>query len=291
MSSAAQRLLETFQPSHRRDATFGFTTEERSRWHWTVPESVPRNGVPLSEMSRRERDAALDLLQASVSTAGFTKAQDIMSLQRWLGRDPLLYYVSVFGRPGSPRWGWRFEGHHLSLHFTVSHGTVTSTPLFLGAWPTRTPQGLRAMRREEEAARELVRGLDATTRSAVVFAAESLTDHVTQNAVRVRPLPPVGLTLDELGSRERTLAREIIDEYLAVLPPREAGSLWTRVDQAGLGRLRLGWSGSLTPRRPHYYRLQGSSFLLEFDNSRNSGTHIHSVWRDYDRDFGRHLIA
>jgi len=286
---AAEKLLAGLRPALRRRARFPFRSSERTRWHWTVNTLFPRRGAPLTDMTVRERRAALDLLEASSSGPGFRKAREIMSLQRFLNADPTLYFVSVFGTPGSARWGWRFEGHHLSLHFTIAGGDVTSTPFFLGAWPTRPPRGPRPMAREEEAARELVRGLDGATRARVIFEEESLTDHVTQNAVRVRPLAPVGLPLRELGSRERGLAREIVDTYLGVLPTAEASTLRTRINRAGVEALRFGWSGSLEPGRPHYYRLQGSTFLLEFDNSRNDGTHIHSVWRDYERDFARHL--
>ena len=64
-----------------------------------------------------------------------------------------------------------------------------------------------------------------------------------------------------------------------------------RVNAAGIENVRFGWAGSVEPRRPHYYRLQGPTFLLEFDNSRNGGTHIHSVWRDFAEDFGQHLVG
>ena len=55
-------------------------------------------------------------------------------------------------------------------------------------------------------------------------------------------------------------------------------------------QVRFGWAGSLDYSQPQYYRIQGPTFLLEFDNSRNGGTHIHSVWRDFERDFGYHLV-
>jgi len=290
METAAEKLLSTLRPALRRRMSFPFSSSERTRWHWTINDLFPRRGVPLTAMTARERRATVDLLEASVSSRGFRKAREIMSLQTFLDADPTLYFASVFGQPGSPRWGWRFEGHHLSLHFTIAGNSVTSTPFFLGAWPTRTPRGLRAMAREEEAARELVRGLDGPTRAAVIFQQESLTDHVTQNAVRVRPPAPVGLQLRELGSREQGLAREIVGTYLGVLPIAEAARLRAGIDRSGFDELHFGWSGSLQPGRPHYYRLQGSTFLLEFDNSRNEGTHIHSVWRDYARDFARHAI-
>ena len=155
-------------------------------------------------MTAAQRKLALALLRSSTSPTGYRKALDIMALQGVLQRmstgfsdpfDPDLYYVSIFGTPGTAAWGWRLEGHHLSRHFTVVGETVVAEPFFLGAWPTRAgsayrsvARGFRTMRREEDAAREIVRGLDGPLRRRAVFSAESLTDHVTQNAVRVSRL-------------------------------------------------------------------------------------------------------
>jgi Protein of unknown function (DUF3500) len=170
-------------------------------------------------------------------------------------------------------------------------------PFFLGAWPTRTasayrsvPTGHRTMPHEEDAAREIVLSLDRALRRRVVFSAESLTDHLTQNAVRVTPLERVGVLTEELPPSARRRVLEIVRAYLANHDARVAREAFARVERAGIGRIRFGWAGSTRRGIPHYYRLQGPTFVLEFDNSRNSGTHIHSVWRDYERDFGRHLL-
>ena len=169
-------------------------------------------------------------------------------------------------------------------------------PFFLGAWPTRTtsaygglPRGYRTMPREEDAARELVRSLPSRQRRLAVFQAESLTDHVTQNRPRVAPLEPVGVKVGDLAPAQRRLVMEIVNAYMRVLPAVTARRSLERIERAGVERLRLGWAGPLQPNEPHYYRLQGPTFLLEFDNSRNDGTHIHSVWRDFREDFGRDL--
>jgi hypothetical protein len=211
--------------------------------------------------------------------------------------DPDRYYVSVFGTPGARVWGWRLEGHHLSRHFTVVGAAVVPEPFFLGAWPTRAgtafrqvPRGHRTMPREEDAAREIVRLLDGRLRRSVVFSSESLTDHVTSNAVRVAPPSPVGALARDLPSAAQRRIEEIVRTYLANHEPAAARAALTRVQRAGWRRIRFGWAGSLQPGVPQYYRLQGPTFVLEFDNSRNGGTHIHSVWRDYERDFGRHLV-
>ena len=305
VEAAARAFLASLPPSQRSRAAFPFASAERTRWHWTVPASVPRNGLPLRDVSAETRRLALGLLRASTSTSGYQKALDIMALQGVLQRlnggpgsfDPDLYYVSVFGTPGARRWGWRFEGHHLSRHFTVVGGVLVAEPFFLGAWPTRpgsafrtVARGERTMPREEDAAREIVLLLDGRLRRQVVFSDESLTDHLTQNAATVRPLERVGVLTADLPSAGQRRVNELIRTYLANHPPAIARDALRRVERAGIARTRFGWAGSTRPGVPQYYRLQGPTFLLEFDNSRDSGTHIHSVWRDFERDFGRHLL-
>ena len=306
VESAARRFLASLSGAERDQATFPFDGAERTRWHWTVPSSVPRNGLPLGALSADQRRLALAVLRASSSTAGYRKAFDIMALQGVLQRmstglddtfDADRYYVSVFGTPGSRVWGWRFEGHHLSRHFTIVGNELVAEPFFLGAWPTRAgsayrsvSKGHRTMPREEDAAREIVLSLDRALRRRVVFSGESLTDHLTQNAVRVRPLERVGMLTRDLPSTAQRRVLEIVRTYLANHPGSLAREAFARVERAGLARTRFGWAGSTRPGAPQYYRLQGPTFVLEFDNSRNSGTHIHSVWRDFERDFGRHLL-
>jgi hypothetical protein len=290
MAQAATQFLTSLSADARAKATYAFGDAERLRWHWTTPSGFPRNGLPLREMNPEQHALALALLRASVSAAGYQKALDIISLQRELGNDPELYYVTVFGSPGSTDpWGWRFEGHHLSRHLTIVGEQVAATPFFNGAWPNVTDAGLRAMAREEDAARELVNSLDDRTRATAIFQARTLTNHVTQNQPYVSPLDPVGIPVGEITSDQRKLVLEIIQTYLGVLPESIATPSFERIRSAGIENIRFGWAGNLEPRRPQYYRLQGPTFLLEFDNSRNGGTHIHSVWRDFEADFGQHL--
>jgi hypothetical protein len=305
VADAARRFLDSLDGDARAKATYAFDDDERFRWHWTNTVAVPRNGLPLSEMTSEQRQVALDLLRSGSSSTGYRKATDIMKLQgvllaefgaspQW---DPQRYYVSVFGEPGGAApWGWRFEGHHVSRHFVAVGDRIAVYPFFLGAWPTRTtsafdglPAGYRTMPREEDAARELVRSLGRAERRAAVFQQESLTVHVTSNKARVTPLDPVGIRYDKLGGRQRRLVTELLRTYLSGLPDAEAKRGLARIERAGIGKLRFGWAGSLTPHEPQYWRLQGPTFLLEFDNSRNDGTHIHSVWRDFAEDFGRNL--
>ena len=291
IARAANQFLASLNADALAKATYPFGDAERVRWHWTLPRGFPRNGLSLRDMSPDQRALALALLRASVSGAGYQKALDIMSLQRDLGNDPELYYVTLFGTPGAPEpWGWRFEGHHLSRHFTVVGEQVAATPFFNGAWPNLTDAGLRAMPREEDAARELVQSLDERARAVAIFQARTLTNHVTQNQPYVSPLDPVGIAAADLAADQQQLVLEIVQTYLGVLPESIGAPSFERIRAAGVEQIRFGWAGSTEPRRPQYYRLQGPTFLLEFDNSRNGGTHIHSVWRDFTGDFGQNLL-
>ncbi|HLF29310.1 MAG TPA: DUF3500 domain-containing protein [Anaerolineae bacterium] len=290
MARLAAGFLGRLDDNQRAKATYAFTDPERTRWHWTTPSNFPRNGLPLREMTPEQRDQALALLQTGLSPFGFQKALDIMSLQNDLGNDPELYYVTVFGEPtGAEPWGWRYEGHHLSRHFTIAGDRVTLMPFFLGAWPTVSTSGLKAMEREEWAARELITALEGDLRTTAIFQPNTLTRHETQNQPTVTPLNPVGVLVGDLGPDQQTLVDEIVHTYLNTLPDELAQTQLERVAEAGFENVRFGWAGPLEPRRPHYYRLQGPTFLLEHDNSRNGGTHIHSVWRDFSEDFGQHL--
>jgi hypothetical protein len=290
MALAATALLESLDEGQRAKAAYAFTDPERTRWHWTTPGNFPRNGLPLREMTPEQHDKAMALLQSGVSAGGFQKSLDIMSLQNDLGNDPELYFVTVFGTPGGAEpWGWRFEGHHLSRHFTIVNDRAALMPFFLGSWPTVSSNGLKAMEREEWAARELITSLEGQQRASALFQDRTLTRHITQNQAYVVPLDPVGIPVTELDQDRQALVNEIIHTYLNTLPDDVAAVQLERIAQAGLENIRFGWAGPIEPRRPHYYRLQGPTFLLEHDNSRNGGTHIHSVWRDFSDDFGQNL--
>ncbi len=287
IASSATRYLDSLDSSQRTKTTYAFNDPELTRWHWTTSSNFPRNGLPLREMQTSQRDAALALLQTSLSAYGLQKSLDIISLQNDLGNDPELYYVTVFGTPGVEPWGWRWEGHHLSRRFNIINGKLSVTPFFLGAWPTVTNAGLKAMEREEWAARELITSMDDNQRATAIFQQKTLTRHVTQNQAYVTPLETVGIATSNLNTNQQALVTEIIHKYLDTLPDMIAASHLDRLQAAGFENIYFGWAGSLEAQHPHYYRLQGPTFLLEHDNSRNRGTHIHSVWRDFAEDFGK----
>ena len=144
MADAAHRFLGTLDDSQRAKASFAFDSPERFNWHW-IPRT--RNGIPIKELKSDQRALAFGLIQTGLSAKGMLKATTIMSYEQILHdqengsptRDPELYYVSVFGTPGDQGdWGWRLEGHHLALNFTMHDGNVVSaTPFMFGSNPGR----------------------------------------------------------------------------------------------------------------------------------------------------------
>jgi hypothetical protein len=301
MSNAAESFLASLSAEQRAAARFSFGDGERLNWHFIPRE---RRGLPFRDMDEGQRELARALLQTGLSPQGIRKVDDIISLElvlRELGgnpavRDPELYFVSIFGDPsGSGPWGWRFEGHHLSLNYTILDGApVAWAPAFLGANPAEVREGsrvgLRALAPEEDLARALVRSLDDAQRRAAVVDVEAPSDIITGNALEIDPLEPAGISISDLNPPQVDQLVRLIDEYLGRMSDDLAASRRARLESSDLSRIGFAWAGSLEVGEPHYYRVQGPSFLIEYDNTQNNANHIHSVWRDFDGDFGRDLL-
>jgi hypothetical protein len=302
MARAATAFLDTLDVRQRRAATFAFVDAERQNWHY-VPRG--RKGVPLKEMPAAARIAADDLLRAALSPAGYAKAAGVISLEEILRsletfggllRDPGKYYVSVFGVPDvRAPWGWRMEGHHLSLNFTlVPDRPIAMTPTFLGANPaevrTGSHQGLRVLAPEQDLGVMLARTIDPALRSRFVIAADSPGDIVTGPGRSDAIKTPTGVALGDLPGDQRALAIRLIETYARSMRADLADDELERMRAAGIERVHFAWAGSLDPARPHYYRVHGPTLLIEYDNSQNGANHVHTVWHDPRNDFGADVL-
>lgn len=298
MATAADRLLDTLDDDQKAKATFPFDDAERLNWHF-IPR--PRKGLPVKEMSAEQRALAFGLLQTGVSSSGALKATTIMSLEAVLRdlekgsgpvRDPELYYFSIFGTPSNRgRWGWRVEGHHLSLNLTIEDGKIASaTPAFFGANPAEVRQGpregLQALADREERALRLLQALDEEQKKAATFAEEA------PNEVRAanQPQPPtdeaVGIAYAELTEDQKQMLRVLVESYAADMPADVASAWLGEIRDTDPERVRFAWAGPGDRTSPHAYRIQGPTFLIEFNNTQNGANHIHSVWRNMLGDFG-----
>ena len=248
-------------------------------------------------MNEPERKAAHALLAASLSARGAEKAEGVLELEgilrgveRFFGRDPELYYVTVFGVPSEEAaWAWRFEGHHLSLHFSSWSGDlVASTPAFFGANPARVAEGPRAGWRllgaEEDLARELLASLDAAGRQKATLSASAPGDIILGPGRKDVP-DPAGIAHSEMSPAARALLERLVAEYVGNLREEFARAQREKIEKAGWSSVRFAWAGGRAPGQGHYYRIQGPTFLIEYDNTQGGANHVHSVYRDLENDF------
>ena len=300
MSSAALRFLDSLNDEQEAAVRFPFDGEDRFDWHFIPRE---RKGVSLKMMTGSQRAAALDLVRTGLSEEGFTKAEIIRQLEQILYeqegrdiRDPDLYFFMIFGEPDDgAAWGWRYEGHHISQNWTIVDGAVAAAPQFFGSNPAEVRggprQGLRVLGSEEDQARALLGSLDDAQRKAALVSDEAPSDILTRAQPRVTLLEDFGVAHKDLDADQQAALWSIVEEYAAAQPGPVAHARLAEVRDAGLDGIRFVWMGGEARGEPHYYRIQGPTFLIEYDNTQGNANHVHSVWRDYAGDFGRDLLA
>jgi len=303
MAAAANNFLASLDVGQKAKASFEFKADERSDWAFIPKE---RKGLTLKEMSAKQRLLARALLVSGLSKQGFEKATKIMSLESILAelegagrrfpREDDLYHVFIFGTPAAKgTWGWRFEGHHLSANFTIIEGKFfAATPSFYGSNPAEVLQGprkgLRVLAGEEDKARELIKSLNAEQRKAAIFDSTAPKEIFTEAKRKVQPLEAKGIAAAKLTRKQRALLMDLIEEYVNRVRPELAGLDLKKIKKAGEGKILFAWAGGLEKGEGHYYRVQGPTFLLEYDNTQNNNNHIHAVWRDFENDFGEDLL-
>jgi hypothetical protein len=308
MVTAATAFLDSLTPEQRKLATFPLDASERTHWNFIPDESFPRNGIQLKALTPAQRQLAHALLQTGLSQRGYMTYNGIMELETVLkavesaagsaqfNRDPLHYHLSFFGTPGpDAAWGWRLEGHHISLNFTVSKGRLLrAAPTFAGTNPAEVKdgkqKGLRILGEQEDAARTFLKSLAPAEQKAALIDGVAPEDIVTGNKVKIDPLNPVGLSSKALEADKRLQLLAVVKSFAGLMNDDIAAERLGRIYSAGLDNLWFAWAGGVERGQKHYFRVQGPTFLIEFDNTQNDGNHVHSVWRDYNGDFGADLL-
>jgi hypothetical protein len=302
MVTAARAFLDSLTPELKQKAQFPLDAEERMNWFYTP---VPRKGLTLKEMNEAQRTAAMGLLRAGLSERGYSRAETIRALEDVLvemggnprQRDKELYYFTVFGEPGpKSTWGWRYEGHHISQNWTVVNGAaMATTPQFFGANPAEVRQGsrkgTRAIASEEDLGFELLRSLDEGQRKAAILDPKAPNDILTTNSREAAIQEDRGLAYAQMKAAQQALLVKLIEANAEGQPAAVARERMARVRAAGLDSVKFAWMGAAEKGQGHYYRVQGPTFLIEFDNTQNDANHIHLVWRDFKGDWGRDLLA
>lgn len=299
MAEAARRLLGSLDDAQRAKATFAFDDAERLNWHW-IPR--PRKGLPVKEMTGYQRPIAFALLDAGLSDKGTVTAGTTMSYEEIIRaqeneagnvRNPELYYVSVFGTPGEGRWGWRWEGHHLSLNFTLDGDKIVSvTPFMFGSNPAKVAsgpnKGLRNLAAVQDPIYKLVASLSPEQLKAATISLDVPNVPSSPDAEAAQPLPAGkdGLDFDTLTDAQKDLVKTAAIAYLALFPEEGAKVLMEGLHQAD-GRRTFAWYGPADPSKPHAFRLQGPGAMIDFNNFQDNGNHIHTFFRVFNDDFGK----
>jgi len=312
MNASAKAFLASLDAGQKAKATFAFGDEQRFDWHFIPRE---RKGLPLREMNSSQKLLAHGLLASGVSQQGYIKATTIMSLDQDLKeievdaqgkatgphRDPEGYFFSVFGEPSEAgTWGFKFEGHHVSINFTVTGGKVVASPNFYGANPaevrTGPRTGLRALAREEDLARDFLATLTPDLKKVAIVDPVAPKDILSFNSRKAsldvvnKDGKPVGLMVSKLNAKQRAAFDALVAEYAGNFPDEVAQARIAKVKAAG-AQLWFAWAGTEQRGGPHYYRIQSPKFLIEYDDTQNNSNHIHAVWRDLEGDFGLDLLA
>lgn len=303
MATAATNLWASLTAEQQKQLGFAFDDDaERHNFHY-IPR--PRKGLAWAKMSPTQRHLAGALLATGLSQRGLASVLSVMSLEEILKdieqgkgptRDPELYYFTVFGKPGSDApWGWRVEGHHVSFNFTIAGGHgVASSPAFLGSNPGEvrdgSRKGLNILREEEEQGFALIRSLDESQKKLAIFSATAPKEIVTANNRVADVGKPKGIAWPDLTPDQQSKLRTLVELYANRLRPELAQHDLKEIDQAGWPNLHFAWAGGTDPGTGHYYRLQGPTFVVEFDNTQNNANHIHTVWRGFKNDFGEDLL-
>lgn len=300
----AVEFIKTLNKDQKAKSRFPFDEMNRYNWHFVPSTMSARDGISIKDMSPIQKKKLNELLHVFLSEKGYNKTQGIMSLEYVLKvleptndhRVPENYYVAFYGEPGYDKvWGWKFGGHHIALNFTMIDDKLAFAPFFFGANPGDVKdgpkKGYRALKNEEEFGFELLNALDVDQRKQAIFESNAFADNVTTNTPQASPLEEVGLMAQNMSSDQKIILEKLITAYLEAMPEKIALFRKNKIQKEDFENIRFGWAGETRIGAPHYYRVQGKSFLIEFDNTQNNANHIHTVWRDFNgADYGLDLI-
>ena len=303
LSEAANALLAGLTDEQRALTQYDFDAEERWDWHF-IPRKRP--GLSFNDLEAAQYPLIQALLRAGLSEKGYTTAETIRSLEGILHlmegpqathRDPLDYHVSIFGTPDtSGTWALRYEGHHLSLHWTIVNGkAIASSPQFLGANPGTIPEGQahaghRTLGALEDLGRAFINTLSTEQRAAAIInplAPKDILSGTERDAIVQEDL---GIPYDALTAKQQAQCIGLIEAYANIQRPEIAAQRLSRIRKAGTETIKFAWMGPIEVGAAHYYRIQGKTFLIEYDNVQNDARHPHAVWRDFHGDFGKDLL-
>jgi hypothetical protein len=301
MSAAATALLGSLTDDQKKLASFKFDDAERVNWHFIPRE---RKGLGLWDLDGKALSNAEAFVATGLTAAGYHKSLEVRSLEevlylfesgeesaRRVKRHPHRYYISIFGDPsGDAAWGWRFEGHHLSLNYTIKNGEIlSSTPEFFGANPGLIDAGpgrsLRVLGRREDLARSILKSASAEQQAKIWISKEAPHDIRGPGAAQPEVGEPAGVAVADMTPEQQKLMKDLVGEYLTAMPASVVRRRVKEIEEGGVDKVHFAWWGGSELNEPHHYVVQGPSFVIEYNNTQNQANHVHSIWRNLSGDF------
>jgi hypothetical protein len=314
--AATEAWLATLDDAQREQASFDFNDELKSNWSNFPTPVVPRNGVPFSDMTEEQQQAALAILQVALSEEGYQKTIGNMvsdQAQQTLEGEPdlfgaALYYFAVFGTPSETEpWMLQYGGHHYAINLTVSGEDNVFTPSFIGVQPSEYTLDqatdlpafvpvdvlgtgtIRPMAEENDLAFELINALDPQQQD------QAILDYDVSGLVlgpdeNVRVLEPEGIPASEMTADQRALLLNVIREWAGIANNAAAEERMSEIE-ANLDETYFAWEGPTENGEPVYYRITGPTLHIEFNHEEDDILHIHSVYRDPTNDYGEQTIT
>lgn len=302
MKAAAENFLQRLGPEQKQKAQFSFDDEERYRWNF-VP--IERKGIPLKELTGTQHDAAMSLVRTALSNSGYEKTKAIIELEAVLKevegrtaddhyRDSGKYYFSIFGQPATDSiWGWRLEGHHVAFNFSSdSEGLVSGTPGFLGANPavvqSGKEKGKEVLKEETRLGFDLLHSLNNEQKQKAIINTKAPSEIVTGSSRKAMIEKKEGISYNQMTAAQQKLLMQLLSLYIHRYKEPYAAKMMKDIEAAGFTNLLFAWAGAQEPGlgNPHYYRIQGPTIIIEYDNTQNNANHVHTVIRDLKNDFG-----
>ncbi|MBK5272852.1 MAG: DUF3500 domain-containing protein [Bacteroidia bacterium] len=320
IKKSASAFIHSLSPEQKNTAVLTFDDSARMKWNNLPVGLRPRAGLNIGSMSDDQRKLLHRILSVSLSSQGYLKATSIMHLDNLLNwyYDTLYYkktindtvyermkalkwshrnfFLAFFGQPSDSIWGYKLEGHHLSINFTFVKNKLSVTPLFVGTDPAEYPNseyaGWRVLGQEEDLGIKLIHMLSTTQQQKATMSKEVPKDIITAAESGKRLVDDWGIKGAEMNKQERDILQYIVREFVFNLEYEKALAEYDKIIKAGVDKIYFGWIGSYEEDKPHYYVLNGPTFLIEFDNVGFNGNanHIHAIWREKGNEYGEDVL-
>ncbi|MBS1978794.1 MAG: DUF3500 domain-containing protein [Bacteroidetes bacterium] len=317
----ATQLYASLGKFQKQTGLLNFNDTSRLKWNNLPVGLRARAGMSIGNMNNDQRRLVHRILSASLSSQGYLKATGIMYLDelingfydslyvqktidektyafvRNLKWSPKNYYFAFFGSPSDATWGYKLEGHHLSVNFTFTGDKISVTPLFVGTDPAEylvaDYAGWRVLNQEEDLGLRLINSMTEPQKKKAIKSVEVPRDIITSAESGKRLVENWGIKSSELDKAQQTVLQSMIREYVFNMEFEKATLEYDKIQKAGMDNIYFGWIGALEEKQGHYYVINGPTFLIEFDNyggPRNSANHIHSIWREKGNEYGEDVL-